>query len=254
MAQLAVIQNGAGVDREWRPDVFHRVSPAQVGEKKLWWFQAVEGISILSENGVRRTRGKPRTVQRIWHDYAPAINGVAMAEFPDEPLHTFDVGPPSARRYFEIEIILCAVMATESGGRTNAERYEKHLNDWSFGPMQILTATAASANKQGPPLFSALKPVPRGGDPRAWRVVLADPEVSLRLAARLLRKANARWRLKGDPILLYACYNAGGPYASKRTPWGLRAYDRDGPGPEWGALDHFAAWYGDACAVYSGNV
>jgi hypothetical protein len=250
MAQLAKIQNGAGPDKEWRPDTFHRVDPAQVGQKKLWWYQGEQGITVLSENAVRRTRGLPATLRRLQKQYAQEIDHAVGQELV-VPLNFYDEECDySPARWAEINLLVAAIMATESGGNVKARRYEKHLNDWSFGPMQMLTATASFYQRKGYTLFKALKPVPKGGDPAEWAAVLSDPKIALRLACRMLAYMNDKYTLKGDPILMYACYNAGGPYASTRTPWGLRAYDRDGPGPLPGALDHFAAWYGDACAVW----
>jgi len=254
--QFAKIQHSAGPDKDWRPDVFHRVHPRQVGKQKLWWFQAIEGISVLSEDAVRRTRGAPRTIRRLRKQHGDAIIGAQHRMFQDGPLHQYNGTTPqeaSPNRYEEIEVLLAAIMATESGGRCHVGRYEPHLRDWSFGPMQFLTATAWQFNRSLGLFDKALKPVPKGGDFVAWKHVLADPEVSLCLACALLRYANKRWKLQGDPMQLYASYNAGSPVASRRTPWGLRGYDRDGLGPAKGALDHFAAWYGDACAVWFGG-
>lgn len=255
MPAIAKIQNGAGPDKAWRPDTFHRVHPGQVGSNKLWWFQAVEGISVLSENKVRRTKGEPRTLKRIIDRYKPEFMSAVHDVLGGGVFHTYsdnsDQPDDLPTRREEVMVMLAAIMATESGGKLEAKRYEKHINDWSFGPMQILTNTAAGLNRKLK-FWEPYPSVPKGGSPVEWEALLSLPHYSVAMACELLRQANKRWKLKGDPMQLYACYNAGGPYASKRTPWGLRGYDRDGMGPAKGALDHFAAWYGDACAVWWG--
>ena len=108
----------------------------------------------------------------------------------------------------EWQHMFLAVVLTESSGRRHVEpRYEPHLDDYSFGPGQILFATA--------------KGLGYTGDPDG----LNDPTVNAEFCMRLLRR-NRHRKLSGlaDPILEVACYNAGGVYPSGRNAWGIRHY------------------------------
>ena len=108
----------------------------------------------------------------------------------------------------EWQHMFLAVVLTESSGRRHVEpRYEPHLNDYSFGPAQILFATA--------------KGLGYSGDPDG----LNDPMVNAEYCLKLMKR-NRRRKLSGlaDPILEVACYNAGGVYPSGRNAWGIRHY------------------------------
>jgi hypothetical protein len=108
----------------------------------------------------------------------------------------------------EWQHMFLAVVLTESSGRRHVEpRYEPHLDDYSFGPAQILFATA--------------KGLGYTGDPDG----LSDPMVNAVYCLSLLKR-NRRRKLSGlaDPILEVACYNAGGVYPSGRNAWGIRHY------------------------------
>ena len=219
MATVAKIVDACCDDRT--PGYLHGVDPVQVGEGKRWWWHDQTGIVPIGQTESLRTRGKPVTLTRICNRFEPlfakALEGTSIDA-----------------------AMLAAVVATESGGDPNAERQEPKLKDRSIGLTQTLTATALGLAKRAGVLVPA-KSLPKGGELLHWRAALRDPATSLRLAAVYLDAADQRWKCQGDPVLLYACFNAGGPYASHDNSWGLRAYGT--------ALDAFARWYGDACEV-----
>ena len=262
MASKLRIQSGAGPDVEWRPDVFHRVHPDLVGQKKHWWAQMVQGIYLLGDDLPLRTRGKPTTIERVMKNLgdlvhaAVDVHGLVLWEPSDVGLAVDGaVYDWNAARMKDLEILVVAVLANENGGKLRGDRYEPHINDWSFGPAQFLTSTAQQTAKTYQINTSGLPPqTMRQNDSalnkRLWKAYLEDPSTAAQLEVCYLCHLSKQFDLKGDPVLTYASYNAGSPRPSRRrTPWVLVAYDKDGLGPLPGALDHFAKWYGDACAV-----
>lgn len=225
---LAKIQNSQGPDKDWHPYFFHRVHPSQVGLTKYAWKSDNSGIHVFGEDKVRRTRGKPITLTRIRDKYRFSIELFSLE----------DIG---------LLRLIAATIATESGGRLPADRYEKYINDWSFGLMQTLTNTAWGLNRNLNILPTALKPIPKGGSKAEWKKYLDNPEISIQLGAYYLKQIDKTFKAQGDPVLIYSGYNAGSPRPSTKTPWGLVYYIA--PKQKIGALDHFAAWYGDACEV-----
>lgn len=205
----------------WSPSRYHHVD----GGKSAWRVQ-VDGILVQGEVAPRRTKGEPVTLRRIRKRFGDHIAQIAA-------------------RTGLTQQLLGAIIAVESGGNEKAERFEQHINDWSIGLTQTLTATAYTvANRMR--FEPMLKPVPEGGDVDEWRVYLGEPYTSIELGASYLVMQNERFALRYDPVLLYASYNAGSPRPSSGNDWGLVCYDAH----DYNALDCFAAWYGDACAVY----
>lgn len=226
---IARIQNGAGADRDWSSDTFHRVDPAQVGERKHWWCVLGDGVHLLGDDKPLRTPGQPVTLRRIFAAQSSRLDR-----------HACELG---------LHRLIAATIAVESVGNASAERYEPHIRDYSIGLTQTLTATAHALAKRLGDKRCPAKPIPKGGTLAEWRAYLRDPDVSIRLVVAYYVEVNRRWDLRWDPILLYAAFNAGSPRPSKRLPWGLVYYDPDQEGPKPGSLDRFAAWYGDACAA-----
>lgn len=206
------------------PSVFHGVD----GLKRRWKVTSI-GILVKDEPGVRRTKGKPVTLTKIKDKYSDIIC-LAAAKF----------GLPYA--------LIAAVIAAESRGDPNAEREEKGIEDWSFGLMQTITGTAHSMSVEiGQPI--EYPAIPRGGDVGKWREALSVPSVSVLLGSAYLSFQREQFQLGLDPVLLYAAYNAGGPYYSAKHKWGLLTYGPpDNPDQ---AMDNFASWYGDACEVFA---
>ena len=114
--------------------------------------------------------------------------------------------------------------------------------DYSAGPMQTLATTArwiiraqnlpynpfqvAPAYRQRPPSAPAAHP-------------LYDADTNITIGTAEIKQ---RWGASGDdPILVAACFNAGGVYESSANAWHLRTTNDH--------LDRAARWYGDACAV-----
>jgi len=210
----------------WTPRRLHGRPELDSEKRHLFnqWALTDEGILVAGEKTVRRTPGKPTTMQKVMDRYHKDIFA-------------------AAGRFGLTEQLIAAVLATESGGKAEAERYEKHINDYSIGLMQTLTATAKAltAGDQDLPHIST-EPVPRGGSLEAWRGLLREPQNSIAFGSAYLRKQDDRLELKGDPILLYCSYNSGGVRPSSKNEWGIVSYGE--------ALDHFSCWYGDACSVY----
>jgi len=93
-----------------------------------------------------------------------------------------------------------ALIQVESNGNPRAERYEKHLRDWSYGLGQILTKTAKELERRYPDL-------PRiGNKPEQIKKSLFDPKIN-RVYTETLFKEELDFY--GDPFLAVAAYNAG---------------------------------------------
>lgn len=206
------------VSGQWSPSEFHGVAGSPPSRR---WRVAPEGILVEGEAGVRRTKGEPVTARKNWAAYREHVeHAAALYSVPRE--------------------VVLATLIVESGGNAKAERHEEKIGDWSFGLMQTLTKTA-SAVIEGDTL-RVWGATPKLGDFDGWRAYLFDAERSIHVGARYLSRCDSGQGLKGDPILLYAAYNSG-KARYDNSPWGL-LYFGD-------AMDHFAAWYGDCCAVLS---
>lgn len=210
----------------WALDRWHG-RPNDVHGSYSQWRLGDLGIYVQGEPEARRTKGEPITARRIADQFE-----VHIAHWSE----TFLISAP----------MLVGLIATESGGKPEAERHEPKLGDWSIGLTQTLTATAKGVLRSFPnqiPKVTA-ESIPAGGSLEIWRGYLRQPEVSIGLAAAYLRSLSDKSDLRDDPVLLYAAYNAGSARAAKpgANPWGIVSYGN--------ALDHFTRWFGDACAVY----
>lgn len=191
--------------------------------------------------GPLRTPGEPRTVLEALRLHGDAI-------------HAF-----SLRYRIPAELILMTIGAESAAARPDGFtgprtfRWEAHVpvgdvspperGDYSAGPMQTLATTARwVAGRQaavGYEPFAAAPHLPDRPPIPPVRMPLYNPVLSIDLGCAVIIE---RWRHSADdPILVAACYNAGGLYASDGNRWGLRSYGNH--------LDRAAAFYGDACAV-----
>lgn len=149
--------------------------------------------------------------------------------------------------------LVLATLCIESGGTMSAQRFEAHLNDYSFGLAQTLTNTALSIGRvYGFPTESVApsiadfatmpdKSIPQGGDVAAWKRYLFQPLISVSLCAAYHHYMNKNFHLQSDPVLQYVTYNAGSPRETDKNPWGLVHVVP--------ALDTFCAYYEQACRV-----
>lgn len=131
----------------------------------------------------------------------------------------------------------------------NADVSPVFYGTYSAGPMQCLATTvremlqdhAKDYGLQDYDPFTVAPAINPEPNPVPSLHPLYDPAISIDIGTAEIRM---RWsKSKDDPILVAACYNAGGLYASDHSPWGLRVNDNH--------LDRAAEWYGDACAVLS---
>lgn len=189
------------------------------------WRTTKGGVSVKGEPGPRRTKGNPITMGKRWK------------EFERELREAHDTtGVPIAT--------IMATLQTESGGKADAERFEKHLGDWSFGLMQTLSETAFAIARQLD-VDAPRKPIPRGGVVSEWRAFLSVPRNSILIGAAYIAYNDVRFKLLGDPILAAASYNAGSPRVKMVNPWGLVCTT----GPTYDHCDVFSKWWGDTLEV-----
>tara|TARA_Y100000310_G_scaffold345673_1_gene468103 strand:+ start:9871 stop:10638 length:768 start_codon:yes stop_codon:yes gene_type:complete len=95
---------------------------------------------------------------------------------------------------------------SESGGDSNAERYEAHINDHSYGLMQILTETAREISKRNPDLPSLDLNLDEDITQEEVKTSLLNPQINILYGTRLLEEEFDRY---GSLELAVAAYNAG---------------------------------------------
>ena len=186
------------------------------------WRYAEDGyILIEKEEGVPRTKGRPRTMEVMLEDFREELEeasgrfGFAVAE-------------------------LMAIVALESvpiKGTFHRDpasyRWEKRLGEPSVGLVQTLISTAKETN-------AALG---LGFD--VTEETLKDPRTSILLGAGYLSRLAKRWKTT-DVVKLQAAYNAGGIYTSNLNRWRMRTNAPDRTGA-------FIRWHNDALAVLKGD-
>jgi hypothetical protein len=206
---------------------------------KITWQVTPSGIIAAGELAPRRTKGSPLTLQHIAASYGARLRRLA----------------PDLQRLR----MLAALVATESGGNLDpTPRYEPHCRDFSFGPIQMLTKTAAGllGKTPHPPVLhqifldqhTAVAWASRDPDALAWRAQMTSPAF-MDMAAEDVSHLDHGYACNGDPIMLYASYNAGHPIVAlhPHDKFGLVSYvHADGST----ALDSFSKFYGDACVVF----
>ncbi len=106
----------------------------------------------------------------------------------------------SERFNYSIEDYVNAIIEIESSGNERAERYERHLNDYSYGLGQLLTKTAKN-------LEVRYGDLPRLGESREEiRENLFNPNVNRQYAQRLFEEELDFYK---NTFLAVAAYNAG---------------------------------------------
>jgi hypothetical protein len=102
--------------------------------------------------------------------------------------------------------LIDSVIFAESNGNPNAERYESHIKDTSYGLMQILTGTARDISRRNPDLTSL--DINRDGNTTYNEVKrsLLNPKTNVEYGTRFLEKNFKRF---GEIELALAAYNAG---------------------------------------------
>jgi len=101
---------------------------------------------------------------------------------------------------YALEDYIQAIIAVESNRNPNAKRYEPHIDDTSYGLMQILTRTAKDLEQKHPSL-------PRLGKGKELVKNLKDPEVNTQYGTQLFLDNLQLYNQ--DPLLAIAAYNAG---------------------------------------------
>lgn len=104
------------------------------------------------------------------------------------------------KRNYSLDDYIGAMGVIESNNNPNAERYERHLDDWSYGTYQILTRTAKG-------LEDKYAELPRlGNTPEEIEDSLKNHEINRKYATIIF---NEEMKFYKDPFLAVAAYNAG---------------------------------------------
>lgn len=206
------------------------------------------GVYLRSfANGMQplRTPGQPVTCRAIWSLYADEIRRASDRHGIPAELIVMTIATESAywRRYDftgpETFFWEPNVLVTDAPG-------PDYRGDYSAGPMQTLATTARWVIRQMHldyqpfEVAPAIHPKP---EPAPAELPLYDPAINIDIGTAEIKTRLATSAV--DPILVAACYNAGGLYSSTTNDWHLRSTNDH--------LDRAAKWFGDACAVISGN-
>lgn len=234
-------------------------APWARGSRHMRWRARRDGyVELCDEGGVRtfpRTTGEPVTARRVRDLYSGVMRKAFEVSTPSLATVLANTGTPTSslpHAMAQVEHLVLATICAESKGNPTAERFEKHINDWSIGLMQTLTKTAAAVTElPGEPA----KPIPAGGKLEWWRAFLREPFNSIAVGADLyltvLATDHRYWGHADkpllDPVLAYATYNAGSARHSASTPLGLVYYtDKE---TKADAMMSFLRWYNDVGVV-----
>lgn len=105
----------------------------------------------------------------------------------------------AAKEYRVNPAIIKAIISVESSWNPNATRYEKHIDDTSYGLMQILTKTAKWIT----------------GNKDLTKEQLQDPTLNIIIGTRYYKYLLNKYKDQDSAI---ASYNAGSPKRSKLRP------------------------------------
>ena len=109
-------------------------------------------------------------------------------------------GKEEKKGKYSLEDYINAVIEIESHGNARAERYERHLNDYSYGLGQLLTKTAKDLEKRYGDL-------PRlGENVNEIKENLFKVDINRTYTTKLFKE---ELDFYGDPYLAVAAYNAG---------------------------------------------
>jgi len=203
------------ISDDWRATDWHGIE----GRRRRWRVTD-KGIE-LKGIGHRGSASQPELAAEVARAYRIDLISI---------LDTYQLDPHALEGLVMVSALV-GTACNESAGDPKAKRYEDHLSDYSFGLTQILTGTAHSlARGMGWPEQTAEdakkwqlpdRPIPKGGKIGEWRRFLELPYNALLLAAEFHKINDKRFGLKGDPVLWYACYNAGSLRASDSNAWGI---------------------------------
>lgn len=188
---------------------FHSYFPESVK-----WRLTNDGIEIAGDGAVKRTKGNPDTIKKIWQNY-----GKEIALY-------------STKYKVPIEIII-ANIATESSGNPKAYREEpgfvsdeKTPARVSGGLMQTLVSTANQVLGLGKKVTSK---------------DLFVPDISINAGVGYI--ATQAFKTNLDPVLVPVAYNAGGIYLQKgdANRFKMRMY----PIGTSEHVDRYILWFND---------
>jgi len=204
------------------------------------WRYDRTGIYLRGSNQPLRTDGEPVTCLAIVDRFADLLIDNAI-EFGIPPELLIMTIATEAAAYRNVGFTGIETFRWEAHVKvTDVE--PNHYGDYSLGPMQTLATTARWVIQSQDLGYDPFDVMP---DILEQPVVPPDdlpgylPEINIRIGAAEIKQ---RWHRSGEnPILVSACYNAGGLYYSSQNHWHLRSYGNH--------LDRAAKWFGDACFV-----
>ncbi len=206
-----------------------------------WRFDQ-NGVYLASSSAPIRSPGAPTTVQAILSTYGSQICKSSIAHGVPPELIVMTIGAETGiyrnvdftgPKTFRWEP---AVLVTDVLPQT--------YGDYSAGPMQTLATTAREIIKRLGLPYQPMQTAPyyaQEPDPAPATNPLYDGTVNIDLGTAEIR---SRLGTSGfDPVLVAACFNAGGLYSTAANDWHLRT--------QGDHINRAVQWFGDACFVLS---
>ncbi|BAV45416.1 Putative peptidoglycan-binding domain 1 protein [Mesorhizobium loti] len=206
-----------------------------------WRFDQ-NGVYLSSSSAPIRSPGAPITVQDILATYGSQICKSSIEHGVPPELIVMTIGAEAGiyrnvdftgPRTFRWEP---AVLVTDVSPQT--------YGDYSAGPMQTLATTAREIIQRLGLSYQPMQIAPyyaQQPNPAPASNPLYDGTVNIDIGTAEIR---SRLRTSGfDPVLVAACFNAGGLYATNANDWHLRTYGDH--------INRAVQWFGDACFVLS---
>ncbi len=206
-----------------------------------WRFDQ-NGVYLPSSSEPVRSPGAPITVQAILAIYGSQICKSSIVHGVPPELIVMTIGAetgiyrsvdftgPKTFRW-EPAVLVTDVMPHTYG-------------DYSAGPMQTLATTAREIIQDLGLSYKPMQIAPyydNQPDPEPAANPLYDGAVNIDLGTAEIR---SRLRTSGfDPVLVAACFNAGGLYSTTANDWHLRS--------QGDHINRAIQWFGDACFVLS---
>jgi hypothetical protein len=198
-------------------------SPHRFCSGGVSWTVTANGIAIEGQP-LAGTPGPPETVKRVLDWFGPAI---AQA---------------SDTYHVPVAILVAIICNEAAGGQPDrarvvaARREEPGFESDAATPSRVSTGCCQT-------LLSTAREALH--EPGLTSADLTDPTVSIRACAAYI--ASQTYLTHLDPVLVAACYNAGGlhPEPTTTNRWGLRVF----PLGTGAYIDRFVLWYNDAVAV-----
>lgn len=201
-----------------------------------------DGVYLSSSSAPIRSLGAPTTAQAILTTYGSQICKSSITHGVPPELIVMTIGAESAV-YRSVDFTGPKTFRWEPAVLVS-DISPPTYGDYSAGPMQTLATTARDIIKRLGLSYQPMQIAPywaQEPDPAPASNPLYDGTVNIDLGTAEIR---SRLKTSGfDPVLVAACFNAGGLYSTDANAWHLRT--------QGDHINRAVQWFGDACFVLS---